>query len=98
MKFCERENCRKTFKGEVSDEIKACCNKVCCTSADGTTCECWIEFPQDQPHHDKDAVIEISERSDQARDMTYYGISATIMGVGGIILFLFLWAKEVGLF
>lgn len=98
MKFCERENCRKTHKGKVSEEIKNCCNQVQCTSHNGTLCECWMEYPEDQPYHNKNAVIEINERSDQARDMTYYGISAAIMGIGGIILFLFLWAKEAGIF
>lgn len=98
MKLCERESCRKTHKGEVSEEIRNCCNQVKCTSHDGTVCECWMEYPEDQPYHDKDATIEINERVDQHQDMTYYGLSAMLMGGAGIVLFLLLWAKEVGVF
>ena len=38
------------------------------------------------------------EVRDQLINANYYGLSAMIMGAPGLILFLVLWAKEVGLF
>ena len=100
MKLCEHEHGRKVYRLKPTDSIRSQCNRVECTKIDGTKCECWMTYPneEDQPNHDRSVDIIIDEREDKGIDINYYGMSAMLMGAAGIILFLCLWAAEAGLF
>lgn len=100
MKLCEQHHNRKVYRLRPPESIRVQCNRVECIGIGGKKCECWMSFPNeiDQPNHDKTIDIVVDEERDQGISANYYGLSAMIMGVAGIVLFLILWAKEGNLF
>lgn len=97
MKFCEKEKERTVYRDMPPGKIPQGCNKVKCIDRHGNECECWLTYPKDE-YHNRNAEIIIDERRDNSYSAVYYGLSAIVMGTGGVILFFVLWAQEAGLF